>query len=61
MARLTKPQEDMFHKYPVLRIPTERQSEQLIIGLTKAKAIMMFVDDIRKFVNKHSESVKDAA
>jgi len=51
--KLTAPEEDLFYKYPVLRIPTGRRNDQLIIGLEKARAIMMHLNAIREFVNKH--------
>jgi hypothetical protein len=51
--KLTAPAEDMFYKYPVLKIPTGRRNEQLIIGVEKAQAIMTNLPAIREFVNKH--------
>jgi len=51
--KLTVPEEAMFYKYPVLKIPTGRRNEQLIIGLEKAQAIMTNLGAIREFVNKH--------
>lgn len=51
--KLTAPAEDKFYKYPVLKIPTGRRNEQLIIGLEKAQAIMTNLGAIREFVNKH--------
>jgi len=50
----TAPIEDKFYKYPVLKIPTGRRNEQLIIGIEKARAIMLHLDAIQAFVNKHT-------
>lgn len=59
MQRLRTPVEDQFHKYPVLRIPTEKRNDQLIIGLEKARAILVWLDDIKSFVERHaSDSVE---
>lgn len=58
-TKLTQPEEDQFYKYRVLRIPVARRSEQLIIGVEKAKAIVLWFDEIKAFVNKHDG--KDAA
>jgi len=53
MARLKEPAEDMFYKYPVLKIPTEA-GEDLVVGMFKAQAILKYIDAIREFVEKHS-------
>lgn len=53
MTKLMSPVEDRFHKYPVLRIPTEKRHDQLIIGLEKARAILRWLDDIKSFVERH--------
>jgi len=55
----TKPEEDIYYKYPVLKIPTGRRRELLIIGLEKAAAILENLPAIRSFVAKHAG--KDAA
>jgi len=54
MERITEPQEDLFHKYPVLKIPTGKPGELLIIGLTKARAVIKYFRAIEDFVNRHS-------
>lgn len=57
--KLERPTEDKFHKYNVLKIPTEKQGELLIVGMNKARAIIKHYDTIREFVDKHREEVKD--
>lgn len=58
-TNLTEPEEDLYYKYPVLKIPTGRRRELLIIGLEKAEAILANLTFIRSFVEKHAR--KDAA
>lgn len=53
--KLTQPEEDLYYKYPVLKIPTGRRRELLIIGLEKAEAILANLTAIRSFVDKHAE------
>jgi hypothetical protein len=55
MAEEKRPYEDLFHKYPVLRIPTGRCQEELIIGREKAIAVLKYIDDIREFVARHQQ------
>jgi hypothetical protein len=61
-TRPTEPIEDMFYKYPVLKIPTEA-GEDLVVGLFKAQAILKHLEAIRGFVTKHrgrkDDSYKD--
>jgi len=52
--RIVEPQEDMFHKYPVLKIPTGKRNELLIIGREKAVAILAHLPAIRSFVERHA-------
>lgn len=54
-VKLTQPEEDLYYKYPVLKIPTGRRRELLIIGLEKAAAILENLPAIRSFVDKHTE------
>jgi len=51
--RQTYPTEDLYHKYPVLKIPTGRRTELLIIGLEKAEAVLKHFSTIEAFVQKH--------
>ncbi|OPY13673.1 MAG: hypothetical protein A4E66_00675 [Syntrophus sp. PtaB.Bin001] len=53
MHNLAAPIEDKFHKYPVLRIPTGNGNDQLIIGLDKARAVLIWHDYIRRFVERN--------
>ncbi len=55
--QLYQPVEDQFHKYPVLRIPTGKKNDQLIIGLEKARAIITWYREILKFVEKHRTEI----
>jgi hypothetical protein len=59
-SKITMPTEDTFHKYHVLRIPVNRRSEQLIIGVEKARAILTWIDEIREFLNKYSQEEKSS-
>ena len=52
--QLTQPEEDLCYKYPVLKIPTGRRRELLIIGIPKAEAILEHLPAIRSFVAKHA-------
>lgn len=56
--KITEPEEDLYYKYPVLKIPTGKRNELLIIGREKAEAILAHLSAIRAFVAKHAE--KDA-
>jgi len=47
------PEEDLFHKYPVLKIPTGKRNELLIIGREKAEAIIKHYPHILAFHEKH--------
>jgi len=58
MEKFLRPMEDQFHKYPVLRIPTGKKNDQLIIGMEKARAIITYYEEIKKFVDKHRIEVK---
>jgi hypothetical protein len=57
--KLELPEEDLYHKYHVLKIPTEKQGELLIVGMNKARAIIKHYDAIREFVDKHREESKE--
>lgn len=58
--KLLVPEEDVHHIYPVLKIPTGRRTELLIIGLEKAEAVIKFFPYIQAFVQKH-RSVRAAS
>ncbi len=53
--KVLTPVEDVFHKYPVLKIPTGKRNELLIIGMEKAEAIIRHFSSIEAFHSKHKE------
>lgn len=55
MPAMKTPVEDVFHKYPVLKIPTGKRNELLIIGREKAEAIIKHFPYILAFHEKHLE------
>jgi hypothetical protein len=40
-------------RYPILKIPTEKEGDRFPIGLRKSKAILEHLEAIRAFVAKH--------
>ena len=58
MPEEKKPYEDMFHKYPVLRIPTGKRNEELIVGVNKAYAILKNINYIEQFVMRHGQDAQ---
>ena len=54
MVRNQEPREEMYHKYPVLIIPTD-QGTDLVIGMAKARATIRYYRHIVAFVEKHTE------
>lgn len=52
---ITVPTEDTYHKYPVLKIPTDKHGEVLIIGTRKARAVINHFDAIKAFAERHPD------
>ena len=55
MPRLSGPKEDLHNQFPILRIPTGYQNQELVIGVNKARAALLHLEAIRRFVAKHED------